>query len=279
MCGICSIAVWRACSPRTSRPAAFEIIVVDAASADSSAGMVRGKYPAVLLLEQAENVGFTRGNNIGLARAQGEFILLLNPDTEVRRGAINLLVDYLKTNPAVGVVGPHTLNSDGSHQSTRRRFPTLMTGVFESTWLAAAAPAGVERDYRLLDFDDDDIVPVDWVQGSALMLRRELWRDIGGLDESFVMYYEELDFCRRAKSAGWQSRLSRGRDHYASRRQEQRTSGGPKTDPFSYQQIALLPQASRCRKLPLFARHLAAAIRRAAGARNRQRRAGPQTRT
>ena len=184
-------------------PGSFEIIVVDAASADSSAGMVRGKYPAVLLLEQAENVGFTRGNNIGLARAQGEFILLLNPDTEVRRGAINLLVDYLKTNPEVGVVGPHTLNSDGSHQSTRRRFPTLMTGVFESTWLAAAAPAGVERDYRLLDFDDDDIVPVDWVQGSALMLRRELWRDIGGLDESFVMYYEELDFCRRAKSAGW----------------------------------------------------------------------------
>ena len=184
-------------------PGSFEIIVVDAASADDSVAMVRQKYPAIRLLAQAENVGFTRGNNIGLAQAQGDFLLLLNPDTEVSRNALSALVDYMEKNPAVGIVGPHTLNSDGSHQSTRRRFPTLMTGIFESTWLAAAAPSRVERDYRLLDTDDDDIMLVDWVQGSALMLRRKLYRDIGGLDEAYVMYSEELDFCRRAKCAGW----------------------------------------------------------------------------
>lgn len=79
-----------------------------------------------------------------------------------------------------------------------------MTGVFESSWLAAAAPTSVERDYRLLETRDDDNIMVDWVQGSALMLRRELYRDIGGLDEAYIMYSEELDYCRRAKTAGWQ---------------------------------------------------------------------------
>lgn len=184
-------------------PGSFEIILVDSASDDDSVAMVREKYPAVRLLVQAENVGFTRGNNIGLAQARGDFILLLNPDTEVRPDSLGIMLDYLLANPAVGIVGPHTLNSDGSHQSTRRRFPTLLTGIFESSWLAAAAPSSVERDYRLLDTDDDDIIMVDWAQGSALMLRRELYREIGGLDEAFVMYSEELDYCRRAKTAGW----------------------------------------------------------------------------
>ena len=185
-------------------PNRIEIIVVDSASADDSVAMVREKYPAVRLLAQADNVGFTRGNNIGLAQAQGDLLLLLNPDTEVRPDALGVMLDYLLANPAVGIVGPHTLNSDGSHQSTRRRFPTLLTGIFESSWLAAAAPAGLERDYRLLETDDDDILMVDWVQGSALMLRREVYRAIGGMDEAFVMYFEELDYCRRAKAAGWQ---------------------------------------------------------------------------
>ncbi len=185
-------------------PGSFEIIVVDSASQDDSVAMAREKYPAVRLLAQVENVGFTRGNNIGLAQAQGDFLLLLNPDTKVSRSGLGTLVEYLQDNPTVGIAGPQTLNSDGSHQSTRRRFPTLMTGIFESTWLAGAAPAGVERDYRMLETDDEDIIMVDWVQGSALMLRREVYRDIGGLDEAFVMYSEELDYCRRAKRAGWQ---------------------------------------------------------------------------
>lgn len=185
-------------------PGSFEIIVVDSASQDESVAMVRERYPAVRLLAQAENVGFTRGNNIGLAQAQGDFLLLLNPDTEVKRDALGIMLGYLRTNPAVGIIGPHTLNSDGSHQSTRRRFPTLMTGIFESSWLAAAAPSGVERDYRMLETDDDDISMVDWVQGSALMLRREVYQDIGGLDDAYIMYSEELDYCRRAKTAGWQ---------------------------------------------------------------------------
>ncbi|MCY3781055.1 MAG: glycosyltransferase family 2 protein [Chloroflexi bacterium] len=182
----------------------YEIIVVDSASTDGSTDMLRQKYPSVILLPQAENIGFTRGNNLGLAQAMGDFLFLLNPDTELCPTALAQLLDYMQANPAVGILGPHTLNTDGSHQSTRRRFPTLITGIFESTWLSFWAPAAVERDYRLLDTGDKNIIEVDWVQGSAFLLRREVYQDIGGLDDGYIMYYEELDYCRRAKSAGWQ---------------------------------------------------------------------------
>ena len=180
-----------------------EIIVVDSASEDDSAQMIREKHPTAQLLAQEENIGFTRGNNVGLARAQGEYILLLNPDTEVSPDALGTMIEYMDEHPPVGILGPHTLNSDGSHQSTRGRFPTLVTGIFESTWLSAWAPASVENHYRMLESDDNDIIEADWVQGSALLLRRELYEGIGGLDEGFTMYSEELDYCRRAKTAGW----------------------------------------------------------------------------
>ncbi len=183
---------------------AADVILVDSASSDGSVALVREKYPTVRLLPQTENIGFTRGNNLGLAQARGDYILLLNPDTEVSPAALSQLLAFMRARPAVGIVGPHTLNSDGSHQSTRRRFPNLLTGIFESTWLAAWAPPAIERHYRMLDTADAAIMEADWVQGSALLLRRAVYADIGGLDEGFVMYSEELDFCRRAKSAGWQ---------------------------------------------------------------------------
>ena len=180
-----------------------EVIVVDSASDDGSVELVRERYPEVKLLPQSSNIGFTRGNNIGLKQAKGQFLLLLNPDTEVSRDALAKMIDYMKAHPRVGILGPHTRNSDGSHQSTRRRFPTLATGIFESTWLAHLAPPALERNYRMLDTRDEDIIEADWVQGSALMFRRAVYDAIGGLDEGYIMYSEELDYCRRAKSAGW----------------------------------------------------------------------------
>ncbi len=197
----CLASLYKAQSERDSP--LIEIIVVDSASEDGSMDMVRRKYPQALILPQKENIGFTRGNNIGLAHARAPYFLLLNPDTELGDDALLQMLDYMDQHPDVGILGPHTLNTDGSHQSTRRRFPTLMTGLFESAWLSAYAPASVETHYRMLDTADDAILEADWVQGSAMMARRELYAAIGGLDEGFVMYSEELDWCKRAKAAGW----------------------------------------------------------------------------
>lgn len=182
----------------------IEIIVVDSASSDNTVSMMREHYPQVKLLAQSENVGFPRGNNIGLKAASGRHLLLLNPDTEIIGDALATMVGYLDAHPHVGIVGPHTLNTDGTTQSTKRRFPTLTVGFFESTWLQKYAPKALMHRYYADDVTDSEIGEVDWVQGSALMARRDVYTQIGGLDEGFFMYSEELDWCKRAKQAGWQ---------------------------------------------------------------------------
>lgn len=181
----------------------LEVIVVDSASSDQTVAMVRERFREVMLLPQTENLGFSKCNNVGLTAARGRHLLLLNPDTEIIGDALAKMVAYLDENATVGIIGPHTLNTDGSTQSTRRRFPTLATGIFESTWLQAYSPKRLMSRYHVTDAPDDAMLDVDWVQGSALMARREVYAQIGGLDEGFVMYSEELDWCRRAKAAGW----------------------------------------------------------------------------
>lgn len=181
-----------------------EILVVDSGSTDGSPEMLRDKFPQVRLLAQTENIGFTRGNNLALAQAQGRHLMLLNPDTEIMGDALKRMVAYLDTHPKVGIVGPHTLNTDGTTQSSRRHFPTLLTGIFESTWLQPFAPKGLLDHFYVNDQTTiHQNIDVDWVQGSALMARREVYEQIGGLDEGYIMYSEELDWCKRAKQAGW----------------------------------------------------------------------------
>jgi N-acetylglucosaminyl-diphospho-decaprenol L-rhamnosyltransferase len=181
----------------------IETIVVDSASRDDTVSRVQTSYPWVTLLPQTENVGFAGGNNIGLEHATGEFLLLLNPDTVIVGEMLAQMVAYLRANPAVGVVGPHTLNTDGSTQSSRRRFPTLATAFFESTWLQPYAPGALLNRYYVRDADDSATLEVDWVQGHALMTRHTVYEQVGGLDTKYPMYFEETDWCQRVKSAGW----------------------------------------------------------------------------
>jgi len=200
-------ALLKACLESIQRarntPYTIEIIVVDSGSIDATLEMLRQDYPQVKLLAQTENLGFTRCNNIGLAVAQGRHVMLLNPDTEVIDDALAQMIAYLNSNPTVGIVGPHTLNTDGTHQSTRRRFPNLALAFFESTWLQPFAPKSLLDRYYVREVEDGATADVDWVQGSALMARREVYAQIGGLDEGYVMYSEEMDWCKRAKNAGW----------------------------------------------------------------------------
>ena len=181
----------------------LEVIVVENASSDGSAEMVAADFPWVELILQKENVGFTRGNNQGIARATGRYLLLLNPDTKVLGQALIQMVDWMDSEATVGALGPQLLFPDGSVQSSRRRFPTLATGFFESTWLQSIAPRSITRHSYVMDRPDDAVTEVDWVMGACLMVRREACEQVGPLDEGYFMYSEEMEWQRRIKDAGW----------------------------------------------------------------------------
>jgi N-acetylglucosaminyl-diphospho-decaprenol L-rhamnosyltransferase len=184
-------------------PLTAEIIVVDNASSDGSVEMVRAEFPDVRLIVNPANRGYTGGNNDGISAATGRYVMILNPDTAVLDDALAAMVAYADAHSDVGVVGPQLLNPDGSVQSSRRRFPTLMTGLFESTWLQPLAPPSVLRRYYVLDQPDDATQEVDWLFGACLLVRREVIQQVGALDEGFFMYSEEMDWCRRIRQAGW----------------------------------------------------------------------------
>lgn len=181
----------------------LETIVVDSASADDSVAMIRAEFPSVRLIACDENVGFPRGNNIGLTQANGRNVLLLNPDTRVLPRALAAMVAYLDGHDDIGALGPQLLNPDGSVQSSRRRFPTMTTMLFESTWLEGLAPSGILDHYYARDLPDGVTADVDWLTGACIMAPRLVFEEVGGLDEGYFMYSEELDWCRRVKGAGW----------------------------------------------------------------------------
>jgi len=181
----------------------IEVIVVDNASGDDSVEMVRTEFPDVHIIANARNRGFPAANNQGITIAQGRYVFLLNPDTEVVDDALATMIAFADEHVDVAVIGPQLLNPDGSVQSSRRRLPTLATAVFESTWLTPYAPRSVLRRYRMLDTPDEMTQDADWVDGAALMARRRAIEQIGPMDEGFFMYSEELDWCRRFGEGGW----------------------------------------------------------------------------
>jgi len=182
----------------------YEIWVVDNASTDGSAEMVREEFPYVRLIANSENLGFTVANNQAIVKSMGKFILLLNCDTEVVEDALATMVAYMEEHSDVGVLGPQLRYPDGEIQSSRRRFPTMATAYLESTILQQWFPDNnILRRYYIADVADDATQEVDWVVGACLMTRRQVVDQVGLLDEGFFMYSEELDWCYRIKQAGW----------------------------------------------------------------------------
>ncbi|MBN1874066.1 MAG: glycosyltransferase family 2 protein [Anaerolineae bacterium] len=183
----------------------LEVIVVDNASVDDSVQMVKREFPQVRLIASQENLGYTGGNNLGVNKAQGRYLLILNPDTEIVGDALPQMVAYLDENSHIAVVGPKLLYPDGTVQSSRRRFPTLAQAFIDDSvpfgrrWFPNSK---LEQRYVMAEGSDDKIQAVDWLVGAALMIRREVWQKIGPLDETFFMYFEELDWCRRCRDAG-----------------------------------------------------------------------------
>ena len=189
-----------------------EVIVVDNASSDGSAEMAASEFPCVELIRSARNGGFAHGNNQALRRARGAAILLLNPDTLVPRGGIAVLLDRLRAHPEAGIIGPKLLRPNGSmHLACRRSFPTPAIAFYRFSGLARVRPDSPRFGRYNLTFVDPDLpMEVDSVCGACLLVRRQVVRRIGLLDERFFMYGEDLDWCMRTHQAGWTVRYEPG---------------------------------------------------------------------
>ncbi|MFH1084193.1 MAG: glycosyltransferase family 2 protein, partial [Chloroflexota bacterium] len=185
------------------------VCVVDNASADDSADMVRREFPQATLIATVANLGFTGGNNAGLRAFQADpprYVLLLNPDTAAVDDALARMLDFMEAHPDVAALGPQLRYGDGRPQSSRRRFPNMMTALMESTLLEQWFPGNRwARAYRMADTPDDVTQDVDWVVGACLLVRWAAIAQVGLLDERFFMYSEELDWCRRMAAAGWRT--------------------------------------------------------------------------
>jgi N-acetylglucosaminyl-diphospho-decaprenol L-rhamnosyltransferase len=192
----------------------YHVCVVDNASTDNSAAMVQTEYPAVHLIENRVNRGFSSGNNDGLRwygfggedTAPARYALLLNPDTLVPPTALSAMVRFMDERPEIGVAGPRVRRLDGSlDRACRRSFPTPQVSFYRMVGLSKLFPTSRRFNaYNLGFYAEDAVHPVDSVVGAFLLLRREAIAQVGLLDEAFFMYGEDLDWAKRIKDAGWE---------------------------------------------------------------------------
>lgn len=183
-----------------------QVFVVDNGSSDCSLEMVRSKFTDVRIIENGANLGFAKANNCALRRARGRYILLLNPDVELRSGAIQTALDYMEANPKVGIIGPRVLLSNGQlDRPCRRSFKTPTIYFYKTIGLSTLFPQSPRFNrYYMGYLPEDQLAEVDAVIGAFLMIRRACMEEIGLLDECFFIYCEDEDWCFRAKQAGWQ---------------------------------------------------------------------------
>ena len=177
----------------------MEILVADNGSTDGSVAAVRKKFSGVRLIENRFNLGFAKANNQALSVSKGRYLLLLNPDTQVKDEAIERMLSFMNAHVETGLVGAQLLNADGSKQNSIANFPSLATELLNKSllrWLFPEKFPGKERDYP-------GPVEVDSVIGACMLVRRETVEQVGLLDEEYFLFLEETDWCYRMKKAGW----------------------------------------------------------------------------
>jgi GT2 family glycosyltransferase/lipopolysaccharide/colanic/teichoic acid biosynthesis glycosyltransferase len=181
-----------------------EALIVDNASAELRPAGIEGEFPGVRLLPQERNLGYAKAVNLAMAAGIGDYFLVLNPDIVVRPGAIETLLDAADARPDAGIIAPRLLNPDGSLQYSCRRFYDFRTFLFRRTPLGRLMPgADVLRRHLMLDYDHLTARAVDWVLGGAMLVRRAAVADVGGMDERFFLYFEDVDWCYRMHQRGW----------------------------------------------------------------------------
>ena len=183
----------------------LEVIVVDNNSTDGTVEMLQRDHPIVKVIANSTNRGFAAANNQGIIESRGEYVLLLNPDTELRSTVLETMLAFFQAHPPAGVAGCRHRNTDLTLQHSVRRFPTLPAILLIFSKIAKVAPhlPALER-YFALDFDYKKTEPVDQIAGSFFMIRREGLDQVGLLDENFFIWFEEVDFCRRVVATDWQ---------------------------------------------------------------------------
>jgi O-antigen biosynthesis protein len=180
-----------------------EIIIVDNASDDGSVEFLREKYPSVKLIINKTNLGFGKANNLALREAKGKFILLLNPDTIVAEDTFIKMIEFFNQTPEAGLAGCKILNPDGTLQlPCRRSFPGPWTSFTKVTGLSSLFPKSrIFARYNLTYLDENETYEVDAISGSFMMMKKEVYDKVGGFDEQFFMYGEDLDLCYRIQKA------------------------------------------------------------------------------
>jgi N-acetylglucosaminyl-diphospho-decaprenol L-rhamnosyltransferase len=182
---------------------ALEIVVVDNASRDGSAGRVAAEHPAVRILENPVNRGFAVAANQGIRETAAPYALLLNPDAEITGGTLSGLLKVAGERPRAGAIGLLVRNPDGTVQPSARKVPGLIESMGHA-FLGPVLPNNpFTRAYTMAGWDRTTEREVEWISGSAMLLRREAYDEVGGFDERYFMYVEDVDLCTRMRNARW----------------------------------------------------------------------------
>lgn len=179
----------------------YEIIVVDNASTDKSVEAIKQKFPQVQIIENKENLFFTKACNQGLRASSGRYLFPLNPDCYFEDNAVAAMVKFMDQNPKVGACGPIILNPDGTIQSLGHHFPGLLYPFFELLFLNTVFPRNPVRQAR--NYRESKLQEIDAAGGGSIMVSRKVIETAGLLDEGFLMYFEDTDWCKRIRNAGW----------------------------------------------------------------------------
>lgn len=180
----------------------FEVFVVDNNSQDKTVEMVSKEFPQVNLIANRDNLGFAKANNLAIDQALGRYILLLNPDMQVEENTLANMVKWMDARPQAGIAGCKLIDSQGEIVPHVRRFPHFWDQMAITLKIPHIFP-GVLNGYIVKDFDYNNEREVDSIRGSFFMIKREVIEQIGGLDERYFIWFEEVDYCKQAKEAGW----------------------------------------------------------------------------
>jgi len=192
---------------QTTKGLKFEVIVVDNGSEDEGLKTVQEKFPQIRWIQNNDNKGFAKANNQAVAVSKGKALLFLNPDTRLINNATEAMIAQLKQDSSTGAVGPKVLNPDDSLQYSCRTFPTLWTGLFNRYSLASRLfPKNKHTTrYLMTDYDHKESRQVDWVSGCCMMVPKSAFKEVGGFDEKYFLFNEDVDLCHSLKHHGYKT--------------------------------------------------------------------------